>query len=303
MVRHKAYNDKPWHVNRQPFYFDFDLVSNMQAAAAAAGNTPTDVEDAATGYGKTFFKIRNPLYALKVEEDGEFVFSVHQEDQRCRNAKRYIDIGVAVVKVDPERKGKYHLIAGTGITADRQSQTDVINLPAGDYLIVPLTSGSKLRAAWAEEQLKEGGSTDASAVEAAASGPVAKVDLLETKPGSKDVVFTEPVIAAFKEVFKHLDTDGDGYLNKAEFDQYMIRTEGINITKAAFDWLLNTFGGDEEEKKKGLNCDGFISAQLHMFKEKGGNQGMPYYILCLPRTHALTIYLFLYLCRSSPQGI
>jgi hypothetical protein len=41
--------------------------------------------------------------------------------------------------------GKYTLIAGTGNTVERQNGTDMFQLPAGSYLIVPTTTGIKLK--------------------------------------------------------------------------------------------------------------------------------------------------------------
>jgi hypothetical protein len=51
--------------------------------------------------------------------------------------------------------GEYTLIAGTGNTVERQNGTDMFQLPAGSYLIVPTTTGIKLK----EDVLKYASST------------------------------------------------------------------------------------------------------------------------------------------------
>jgi Ca2+-binding EF-hand superfamily protein len=53
------------------------------------------------------------------------------------------------------------------------------------------------------------------------------------------------VVNAYAELFERMDSDRDGYLNKAEMDQYMMRTEGAPVQNAAYQWLLHKFESKE----------------------------------------------------------
>lgn len=253
-VKHKAYTNKPWKVQRRKFFFDFDLVDKRHGKAFSQGE---DVEKE-----DFLFKVRNPLYKLCVEDEGEFCFTVHQQDTRCRDAPTPIDIGVAVVQKDHSRPGKYHLVAGTGISADRQNQLEPMRLSAGEYLVVPMTSGCKLR----QELTERLGEGERKTEEAT------RVQLVE-KDANGVTHFSSAVHGALKELFSHLDADGDDLLSKHEFDQLMLRTEGCGISRAAFDHLLNKFEDDDEcKEKKALSFKAFLHAQLHSFNERGCNE-------------------------------
>jgi Ca2+-binding EF-hand superfamily protein len=56
---------------------------------------------------------------------------------------------------------------------------------------------------------------------------------------------TDAVVSAYSELFDRMDLDNDGYLNKSELDQYMMRTEGAPVQETAFQWLLHKFEGKE----------------------------------------------------------
>jgi hypothetical protein len=58
-------------------------------------------------------------------------------------------------------------------------------------------------------------------------------------------VCTDVVVNAYSELFDRMDLDNDGYLNKSELDQYMMRTEGAPVQDTAYHWLLHKFEGKE----------------------------------------------------------
>ena len=90
-------------------------------------------------------EVSAPSYSLTLSEEAEHVYvSVHQKDTRCVGAGPYIDIGVTVMRVTPETKSGYTLIASTGASCDRQNQTGSLCLPAGKYIIMPMSTGCKL---------------------------------------------------------------------------------------------------------------------------------------------------------------
>jgi hypothetical protein len=59
--------------------------------------------------------------------------------------------------------------------------------------------------------------------------------------------YIDAVVNAYSELFDRMDLDNDGYLNKSELDQYMMRTEGAPVQETAFQWLLHKFEGKEGE--------------------------------------------------------
>lgn len=90
-------------------------------------------------------EVHAPSYSLTLSEEAEHVYvSVHQKDTRCVGAGPYIDIGVTVMRVTPETKSGYTLITSTGASCDRQNQTGSLCLPAGKYIIMPMSTGCKL---------------------------------------------------------------------------------------------------------------------------------------------------------------
>jgi hypothetical protein len=91
-------------------------------------------------------EVHVPSYGLTLAEEAKHVYvSVHQKDTRCVGAGPYIDIGVTVMKVTPETKSGFTLIASTGSSCDRQNQTESLCLSAGKYVIMPTSTGCKLK--------------------------------------------------------------------------------------------------------------------------------------------------------------
>ena len=86
-----------------------------------------------------------PSYLLTLSSASDHVFvSVHQKDVRSTGSRPYIDIGVTVMQVDPSSESGRKVIASTGNSCDRQIQTNSLSLPAGQYIIMPTSTGCKL---------------------------------------------------------------------------------------------------------------------------------------------------------------
>lgn len=84
-------------------------------------------------------------YTLTLPSDTDNVFvSVHQKDVRCKDSRPYIDIGVTVMQVDPSSASGLTVVASTGNSCDRQNQTNALTLTAGQYIIMPTSTGCKL---------------------------------------------------------------------------------------------------------------------------------------------------------------
>lgn len=140
-----------------------------------------------------------------------------------------------------------------GITVERQNQTEIFQLSAGNYLVIPTTTGLKLKQY--QENLNIAKTT-------------ANAKSLITKNKKGEVIFTDIVIHAYTELFTRMDHDSDGHLSKQELDQFMMRTEGAPLEDTAYQWLLHNF---ESKDAPGLSLRGFLQAQLFVFNHAGDN--------------------------------
>jgi Ca2+-binding EF-hand superfamily protein len=268
MVRFPGLNKRPWKENRKKFSFDFDRVTADQLDSLPDENMTVDE-----------FRVLCPMYVLTLSERGTVVVSVHQQDVRVQDSQEYIDIGVSVLKTDPIY-GTFQLVTGSGNSADRQNQTDDVELEPGKYLVIPTTSGCKLRQymeaygllappvstpSSGQQQQQQGSSG-----KDRGNGAVTRIPL--TKPGNGSggkFEFTEDVYRVYTELFSRMDNDMDGFLNKDEIDQYMLRTEGSSIEPIAYQWLLHNF---ENRDSPGLSLAGFLRAQLYIFNKTNGDE-------------------------------
>lgn len=233
MTRLPGLSKQPWHEARRAFFFDYVAM---------------DEEDS---NHRDKYRIVSPSYLLTLSSKSTVIATLHQEDIRCEGAKAYIDIGLTILKADPVH-GTFTLINGTGCATERQHQTDELTLEAGKYILVPSTSGCKLKQhidRWK------------------AQAPTEPVALTQEHHG--EIAFTDAVIKAYTELFHRMDCDFDGLLSKAEMDQYMLRTEGATIEDAAFTWMLHNF---ESKDAQGISLPGFLRAQLYVFQQCGGDE-------------------------------
>jgi Ca2+-binding EF-hand superfamily protein len=275
-VRHKAYCAQPWKEQRRKFFFDYQRIEKQQDD----GENDNGGDTAQSTFGEENwsnpFRISCPLYTLAVQEKGQFVLSIHQQDIRCEGSPTYIDMGLAVMRIDPQFH-TFRLVCGTGNTCERQNMTNEIELEPGKYLVVPFTSGAKLHSeidTWmsAEQQRQQQVQTQTQSqiqTPTQTGSKKHRIALLRRDISSGEMKFTEAVINAYQVLFTRLDADCDGVLNKTELDQYMLRTEGSTIEDSAFVWLLHNF---ESKDAEGLSVTGFINAQLFVFRSTGSDE-------------------------------
>lgn len=84
------------------------------------------------------------MYKLTVKNPtNDYIVSVHQKDKRCLGSKPYIDIGVTILQ-RTARMESFKYIASSGNSMERQNQLDVTNLPVGEYVIIPTSTGAKM---------------------------------------------------------------------------------------------------------------------------------------------------------------
>ena len=273
-VRHPKYcppGQIPWNIQRRKFYFDFDFVV-----------PPCLDKSRFHSHYEVVRTPRNPVYDLIVEQQGEFVFSIHQTDRRIDKAEPYMDIGLVVLEYDEspidivqsgDGKG-FKFLASTGkIVAERQRCSDPIYLKPGHYLIKPAARGNEFFDQWLANQWNRNDQYDA-------DGTADPVDnglttpILEKITGTDELYFSEQVISAFKELFQHLDSGEDGRLNKSDFDQYFRRTGKPLLTDDEFYGYIRGYEPAELSKplsQQGLSVNSFIEIQWKIFA-RNGNQ-------------------------------
>ena len=225
-------------------------------------------------------EVRAPSYLLTLTEASDKVyFSMHQQDIRHVTAKPYIDFGVTVLQLNAST-GKYTLVTSSGNSADRQNQTKEMSLPAGQYLVIPTSTGCRL--SWQYEKHTERCIRETcdciGTIDAKKHGNP-YVTVTNYDDGHEN--FIPSIVMVLTEIFVRFDYDEDGVLNRQELSQFLQLTEGWNsdvmVPDDAFEWFLTTFAntatlGDTNECM-GLSLSGFIASQLYAYVEGGRNAG------------------------------
>jgi hypothetical protein len=272
MVRHPRYNCQPWHVSRHLFYFDFDpmlpLTESVPTGKVLSSFRPKSSFEKSNNSSRTVY---NRLFRLQVAVKAEFIFTVHQQDVRCLEARPYVDIGLVVLKKLPDNK--YQFAGHAEFSLGRQTQSEVIVLEPGDYVIVPLSTGNRMVVQKLEADTNI-------AVANPPSDPLAPAELAKhlfdvplTRQGTdnRDKHFSKYVERAYKELFHHLDINGDGSLSKQEIDQYMNRKTGQPLSEEAFRETLR-FDAKASENPTSISLKGFLETQYHQFRNDNCNE-------------------------------
>lgn len=207
--------------------------------------------------GAFYFEGENIIghqYNLVVEKDGLHEVLIHP------NCKRNVDCQVFIFKVtdenvqgSPENKYKYigcsplvivkGFISGETIEA-RQSWMG--ELSKGSYLIVPFTTGCKLK----KRQ----------------SQPSSNVALVEPTTKGK-LKLTSEFKAVLSEIYHQVDLDGNGTLSRTEFNLFNWRTSGEEVQDEEWQVVVENFDMKDGE----LTLEGFL--QLHQMEaeDNGGD--------------------------------
>mmetsp|Transcript_5084 Transcript_5084/g.14399 ORF Transcript_5084/g.14399 Transcript_5084/m.14399 type:complete len:841 (-) Transcript_5084:62-2584(-) len=222
MVKHRVGGTTPWVEKRKKVCFNY---------SAHDGSVTT-----------------GSMYVLSITQATRVFLSVHQEDTRCANAKPYLDIGVTVMRIQPDYT--YELVGSSGNTAERQNQTDEVFLTEGQYLVVPTTTGCKFR-----QGLREAEATQSSG------------EASLWKPGSEGRVLSPDAEHALNDIFRTLDVDLDGVLNRLELNSFLQLSEGCEVSDEVFEWLVSTF----DSADGGLTPDGFRQCYIYMWEQSGRN--------------------------------
>ena len=155
-----------------------------------------------TGEDTEMTRFAPPMYVLSLSQQSKVFVSLFQEDIRDAHAAPYIDIGVTVLKLTPDYT--FELAAASGAAVERQVQTEMI-LPAGNYVVVPITTGCKYR-----HYKSEVGNVYFEAP----SEPARARELINTVKmlNENGTALSLKARDAFTEVFHRLDEDLDGVM-------------------------------------------------------------------------------------------
>jgi hypothetical protein len=164
MVRVPGIHPCPWIETRKQFYFELTNDNNdnvfPSCGVSSVTHLPDDVATATAMSPKTFSlkscSCISSFFCLQVGEDNmTMIFTLHQHDERCVNSPPYIDMGFIILQLKkshpiPEeyslKKDDYEIVYGLGWKVDsRQNQSEEVILNKGQYLIIPFSTGCKLK--------------------------------------------------------------------------------------------------------------------------------------------------------------
>eukprot|EP00049_Salpingoeca_infusionum_P004408 m.78901 g.78901 ORF g.78901 m.78901 type:complete len:505 (+) comp12550_c0_seq5:1907-3421(+) len=180
-----------------------------------------------TGEGVEF-----PMFSLNLATDSEVWLSVHQNDERVLQGQPYVDIGLVVMKVNED--GTHTFVDAAGGSWKRQEQLRIPTLDAGDYLIVPFTSG--------HQRMHE--------------APVRPRNVFDD-----DGELSQRYLTILWEIFRRFDDDMDGFLNLQEMNNLLELAQRPTMTMPEF----SDFKMRHDSSAQGITRDGFV----HYMKIRG----------------------------------
>ena len=155
------------------------------------------------------------------------------------------------MRANNDGRNTFTLMEGTGNTVERQCGTNTFELAPGKYVVVPTTTGVKLKQSLALEKAKKlaashttgacagtGTGTDTTVSHIAGEAAIATVPLVR-RNDLGETVFTDIAVRAYAELFESMDIDHDGCLGKTELDKFL----SAPVEEAKFRWLVDKFEG------------------------------------------------------------
>lgn len=238
MVRIPTVNSPtPWYEHRHPFAFE---LSSPEAE-----------------------EITSFMFRVVVQQRSHFIFTIHQKDVRCPNVPDYLDVGFVLLR--EVSSGQYELVDGKSWKWKRQVQSDEVEVDAGTYLFVPLSSGYRLR------QFRSNATASNDVKSLVVHGEERGGLFLEFPVVSSEgrkLQLSNTAIDIYTDIFRRLDKDCSGYLSKRELDEYMIKTTGNPMSGVTYQYLVDNFEHTPSDKpKRGLSLSGFLAGQIFIFNQ------------------------------------
>eukprot|EP00053_Salpingoeca_punica_P003981 m.46380 g.46380 ORF g.46380 m.46380 type:complete len:581 (-) comp12531_c0_seq1:2308-4050(-) len=167
------------------------------------------------------------VYELRLSEPSDIFISIRQ----ARKTRPAIDCAVFLMSVPEDEEDEPELVASSQV----QLQKDPFlraHVDAGTYLLVPYSSGCLLK-------------------KRAAQPKKTTAITCKTKQGWE---LTSAAVAALKDVFRRIDSDGKGSLDRNEYDILLSRTDGEPCDDDTWQYITETF----ETNKGKLTFNGFV---------------------------------------------
>mmetsp|Transcript_15753 Transcript_15753/g.17056 ORF Transcript_15753/g.17056 Transcript_15753/m.17056 type:complete len:605 (+) Transcript_15753:247-2061(+) len=239
----------PWYEHRHPFNIEL-------SSSTTSEELPT-----------------SPFFRIKLKERSRLIFTIHQKDVRAPNVPAYIDVGFVILQVLPS--GQYEFVRGKKWQWKKRLQSKEIDLDAGMYLFVPMSTGHILRQFRKAVQSSADFSSLVINVEERGSMflelPIPSTD--DTK--RRNLQFSQTAIDIYTNIFHRLDTDCNGYLSKLEIDRFLLKATGSSLNHVTYNYLVQHFEHtDQVSLKIGLSLSAFLNGQAHVFNQllsKSGN--------------------------------
>jgi Ca2+-binding EF-hand superfamily protein len=232
----KAHTSNPWREERRQFYFELE---KQHTNAAAAPSSPANLSFKTSDQ----YKMKSSFFRFTVTKKDSFIITLHQQDKRIQGTPEYLDLGFIVLKRVSGPLG-YEFVFSTGTKIKRQNQSKEKELDVGEYVILPFSTGCKLRQYYEDRERSSGDPT-----------PL----IYRQEASAEPLQFTKEGLKIFTEVFHRLDTANQGFLGKAQLDVYMEKTAGKKLSDSSFGKLLSSYVTGPGQ---GISLAAFLAVQL-----------------------------------------
>ncbi|XP_028403666.1 EF-hand calcium-binding domain-containing protein 7-like isoform X2 [Dendronephthya gigantea] len=180
-------------------------------------------------------KFSSHCYKLRIPSSTKLWLTIHGNYQGG-----HIDVTLFVVKADSGE-----LVAFTQGIVDEKSCV-LSDITAGEYNILVFTTGCRLSSRTSESKRT--------------------VELIKTVNG--EIELTKRCKDALTEIFHHCDLDGNGYLNRQEFDVFQMRTSGESCDDDAWEVMVENF---DTKNGREITLKGFLDLNLMEARDAEGD--------------------------------
>ena len=192
-------------------------------------------------------------YSISLEKQTNIIISLFQDEDKFKeneSRKQLLDISVSILKLDLNKNEISHIQTyDFSLTSNLQLE---LNLPTGQYIIVPRTSGCLF------------GRNILNNINNNNENGVTKLYNIETK------TFSNIFINTIKDIFKKFDILLNKYLSYKEFKQFLecVKTENDSFNENAFKEITNKY----QSYNNCITENGFIEYWKDTYLCEGGDE-------------------------------
>ena len=192
-------------------------------------------------------------YSISLEKQTNIIISLFQDEDKFKeneSRKQLLDISASILKLDLNKNEISHIQTyDFSLTSNLQLE---LNLPTGQYIIVPRTSGCLF------------GRNILNNINNNNENGVTKLYNIETK------TFSNIFINTIKDIFKKFDILLNKYLSYKEFKQFLecVKTENDSFNENAFKEITNKY----QSYNNCITENGFIEYWKDIYLCEGGDE-------------------------------